>query len=66
MFNTIHIKFKIGINNNEILKTKWEHNKKKKKGLSLLVRNNAKPKLYLFQWQNFEMLVYGWFCIFFL
>jgi hypothetical protein len=31
MFNIILIKFKIDINNIEILKTKWEHDKKKKK-----------------------------------
>jgi hypothetical protein len=27
MFNTIKIKIKISINNNEIFKTKWEHDK---------------------------------------
>jgi hypothetical protein len=30
MFNIIEIKFEIDINNNKILKTKWEHDKKKK------------------------------------
>jgi hypothetical protein len=29
MFNIILTKLKIDINNNEILKTKWEHDKKK-------------------------------------
>ncbi len=31
MFNIILIKLKIDINNNKILKTKWEHRKKKKR-----------------------------------
>jgi hypothetical protein len=30
LFNIIYIKFEIDINNNEILKTKWEHDKEKK------------------------------------
>ncbi len=30
MFNTIYIKFEVDINNNKILKTKWEHDKEKK------------------------------------
>jgi hypothetical protein len=30
MSNTIQIKFEIYINNNKILKTKWEHDKKKR------------------------------------
>jgi hypothetical protein len=29
-FNAIRIEIEIDINNNEILKTKWEHDKKKK------------------------------------
>jgi hypothetical protein len=31
MFNKFKFKFKIYLNNNEILKTKWEHDKKKKR-----------------------------------
>ncbi len=31
MFNTILIDFELDINNNKILKTKWEHDKKKKR-----------------------------------
>jgi hypothetical protein len=40
MFSIILIKFEIDINNNEILKTKWEHDKKKK----VERHNNAEPK----------------------
>jgi hypothetical protein len=31
MFNKIQIKFQIDVNNNKILKTKWEDDKKKKR-----------------------------------
>jgi hypothetical protein len=44
MFNIIKIIFEIYINNNEILKTKWEHDKKKKNWMSLVMRNKAEPK----------------------
>ncbi len=45
MFNKIQIKFQIDVNNNKILKTKWEDDKKKKGWMSLVVHSNVEPKL---------------------
>jgi len=49
MFNKFKIKFKIDINNNEILKTKWEHDDTKKKKVEdhLVVHRNTEPKLII-------------------